>query len=119
MTICVVDERGGGLGSRMMAAGLRRLSRHGHRIIGLGLNRVPAHAMARADATSIKTAPLMIHRRLDDADLIVGSLSLLMPGSMSGEVTTILAKTLLESPAKKMLLRINQRKIEVVGAEGP
>lgn len=53
MTVCVVDGRGGGLGSRMIA-GLRRQSGKGP----------------------------------------------------------------LDSPAKKMLLPVNQRKIEVVGAEG-
>jgi hypothetical protein len=37
---------------------------------------------------------------------------------MSGEVTPVFAKALLESPARKMLLPINQRKIEVIGAEG-
>jgi hypothetical protein len=117
MTVCVVDGRGGGLGSRMIA-GLRRQSGKGPTIIGLGLNQASAHAMARAGATSTETVPHMIHRRLGDADLIVGSLSLLMPGSMSGEVTTVLAAALLDSPAKKMLLPVNQRKIEVVGAEG-
>ena len=117
MTVCVVDGRGGGLGSRMIA-GLRRLSEEGHSIIGVGLNGASADAMARAGATSIETAPHMIHCCLGKADLIVGSLSLLMPGAMSGEVTTGLANALLDSPAKKMLLPINQRKIEVIGAEG-
>jgi hypothetical protein len=117
MTVCVVDGRGGGLGSRMIA-GLRRFSGDGHLIIGLGLNGASAGAMARAGATYIETAPHMIPRCLCKADLIVGSLSLLMPGDMSGEVTTVLANALLVSPAKKMLLPINQRNVEVIGAEG-
>lgn len=117
MTICVVDGRGGGLGGRMVA-GLRDLAEDGHAIIGLGLNRVSAEAMARAGATSIETSPRMIHRRLDGADMIVGSLSLLMPGAMLGEVTPVLVQTLLESPAKKVLLPVNKRRVEVVGAEG-
>lgn len=117
MTICIVDGRGGGLGSRMVA-GLRDLAADGHAVIGLGLNRASADAMARAGATSVETSLHLIYRRLDDADMIVGSLSLLMPGAMLGEVTPILVQTLLESPAKKVLLPINKRKVEVVGAEG-
>ncbi|WHZ17657.1 MAG: hypothetical protein OJF52_004509 [Nitrospira sp.] len=117
MTICVVDGRGGGLGSRMVA-GLRGLAADGHAIVGLGLNRVSAEAMRRAGATSIETTPQMIHRRLDGADMIVGSLSLLMPGAMLGEVTPVLVQALLESHAKKVLLPVNKRKVEVVGAEG-
>lgn len=117
MTICVVDGRGGGLGSRMVA-GLRGLAADGHAIVGLGLNRVSAEAMRRAGATFIETTPQMIHRRLDGADMIVGSLSLLMPGAMLGEVTPVLVQALLESHAKKVLLPVNKRKVEVVGAEG-
>ncbi|MGZ9157579.1 MAG: DUF3842 family protein [Nitrospira sp.] len=117
MTICVVDGRGGGLGSRVVE-GLREMAADGHAVIGLGLNRVSAEAMKRAGATSIETAPQMIHRRLNGADLIVGTLSLLMPGSMLGEVTPVLVQAVLESPATKVLLPVNKRKVEVVGAEG-
>lgn len=117
MTICIVDGRGGGLGSRMVEE-LRGLTEEGHAVIGLGLNRASAEAMKRAGATSVETAPQMIHRRLHGADMIVGSLSLLMPGSMLGEVTPVLVQAVLESPAKKMLLPINKRKVEVVGSEG-
>lgn len=117
MTICVVDGRGGGLGSRMIE-GLRGLAEDGHAVIGLGLNRASAEAMKRAGAISIETASQMIFRQLTGDDMIVGSLSLLMPGSMLGEVTPVLVQALLESPAKKVLLPINKRKVEVVGAEG-
>ena len=74
--------------------------------------------MARASATSIETGPHMIRRCLDKADFIVGGLGLLMPGAMSGEVTAGLANALLDFPPKKMLLPINQRKIEVIGDVG-
>lgn len=117
MTICVVDGRGGGLGSRVVA-GLRGFADDGHAIVGLGLNRASAEAMRRAGATSVETAPQMIHRRLNAADMIVGSLSLLMPGAMLGEVTPGLVHVLLESHAKKVLLPVNKRKVEVVGTEG-
>lgn len=117
MTICVVDGRGGGLGSRMVSC-LRAAAGEGHAVIGLGLNRVSAEAMKRAGATSIETAPQLIQRHLAGADMIVGSLSLLMSGSMLGEVTPVLVQAVLESPAKKILLPINKRKVEVVGAEG-
>jgi len=50
--------------------------------------------------------------------MIVGSLSLLMPGAMLGEVTPVLAQVVLASPAKKLLLPVNKRQVEVVGAEG-
>jgi hypothetical protein len=117
MTICVVDGRGGGLGSRIVE-GLRDVAAEGHVVLGLGLNRSSARAMARAGATRVETEEQAIHRQLDHADMIVGSLSLLMPGAMLGEVTPALAKSVLESNAHKVLLPVNRRKVEVVGAEG-
>jgi hypothetical protein len=117
MMICVVDGRGGGLGSRLIE-GLRHIATEGHSVVGLGLNPAAAQAMARAGATSIETQRQAIHRQIVNADMIVGSLNLLLPGAMLGEVTSDLAKVMLESPAQKFLLPLNRRKIEVVGSEG-
>lgn len=117
MTICVVDGRGGGLGSRIVE-GLRDLVTEGHAVIGLGLNKASARAMAQAGATRIETQAQAIYRQLGNADMIVGSLSLLLPGSMLGEVTPALVKAVLESNAHKVLLPVNRRKVEVIGVEG-
>lgn len=117
MTISVMDGRGGRPENRMVA-GLRCIAEEGHTVIRVGLNHVSTAAMKRAGATSIETDPKMIHRRLDSADMIVGSWSLLMPGSMLGEVTPVLVQAVLDSHAKKVLLPVNKRKVEVVGVEG-
>lgn len=117
MTICVVDGRGGGLGSRIVE-GLCDLVTEGHAVVGLGLNNVSARAMACAGATRIETQEPAIHRQLRNADMIVGSLSLLMPGAMLGEVSPALVQAILESNAHKVLLPLNRRKVEVIGAEG-
>lgn len=116
MMICVVDGLGGGLGSRVIQ-GLRDVDAGGNTVIGLGLDRVSAEAMKRAGATSIETTPSIIHSLLHGADVIVGSLNLLMPGTMFGQVTPVLVRAMLKSPAKKILLPINNRKVEVVGVE--
>ncbi|MGD9729914.1 MAG: DUF3842 family protein [Nitrospiraceae bacterium] len=117
MTICVVDGRGGGLGSRIVE-GLRDIATDGHAVVGLALNQVAAQAMARAGATSVETRAAVIQQQIGEADMIVGSLSLLLPGAMLGEVTTDLVQVWVESPAQKFLLPLNRRKIEVVGLEG-
>jgi hypothetical protein len=117
MTICVVDGRGGGLGSRIVER-LRDIATEGHAVVGLGLNKAAAQAMARAGATSVETQADVIQRQIGEADMIVGSLSLLLPGAMLGEVTSDLVQVLVESPAQKFLLPLNRRKIEVVGLEG-
>lgn len=117
MTICVVDGHGGGLGSRIVE-GLRDLIVEGHEVFGLGLNRSSARAMARAGATRIEMDEEAINRQLGRAHMIVGSLSLLMPGAMLGEVTPGLVHAVVESPARKFLLPLNRKSIEVVGLEG-
>jgi len=117
MTICVVDGRGGGLGSRLIK-GLKAVAVEGHAVVGLGLNEASAQAMARAGATRIETDEQAINRQLGRAHMIVGSLNLLMPGAMLGEVTPGLVQAVVESPARKFLLPLNRQKVEVVGLEG-
>lgn len=117
MKICIVDGRGGGIGSRIVE-GLRNLAVEGHAVVGLGLNVVSAAAMARAGATQIETREQAITQQLGSADMIIGPLSLLMPGAMLGEVTPLVVQAVLDSHARKFLLPINRRKVEVIGTEG-
>lgn len=117
MRVCAVDGCGAGLGSRLVA-GLRAQMPEGHAIVGLGLNQASAQTRARGGAMSIETQPRVIHQRVSTADLIVGSLSLLMPGAMLGEVTPELVQALLDSPARKFLLPLNRHNVEVIGSEG-
>ena len=117
MKICIVDGRGGGIGRRIVE-GLRGLAVDGHAVVGLGLNVVSAAAMARAGATQIETREPAITQQLGSADMIIGSLSLLMPGAMLGEVTPLVVQAVLDSHARKFLLPINRRKVEVIGTEG-
>ena len=117
MKICIVDGRGGGIGSRIVE-GLRGLAVDGHAVVGLGLNVVSAQAMARAGATQIETRQPEITQQLGSADMIIGPLSLLMPGAMLGEVTPLVVQAVLDSNARKFLLPINRRKVEVIGTEG-
>ena len=117
MKICIVDGRGGGIGSRIVE-GLQNLAIEGHAVVGLGLNVVSAAAMARAGATQIETREQAITQQLGSADMIIGPLSLLMPGAMLGEVTQLVVQAVLDSHARKFLLPINRRKVEVIGTEG-
>ena len=117
MKICIVDGRGGGIGSRIVE-GLQNLAIEGNAVVGLGLNLVSAAAMARAGATQIETREQAITQQLGSADMIIGPLSLLMPGAMLGEVTPLVVQAVLDSHARKFLLPINRRKVEVIGTEG-
>ena len=49
--------------------------------------------------------------------MIVASLNLLLPGAMLGEVTPEIVRTILGARAKKVLLPVNQARLEIVGGE--
>ena len=49
--------------------------------------------------------------------MIIGSLSIVIPNAMLGELTQKMADALLSSDAKKTLLPLNQEGIDIIGVE--
>jgi len=115
MRVCVIDGRGGGLGSRLVA-GLRSELGQAHYIVALGTNRVAAAAMKRAGATQVGVGPRAIAGTLSSVDVIVTSLNLVLPGAMLGEVTPEIVHAILGARATKVLLPLNRVRLEIVGA---
>lgn len=118
MRICVVDGRGGGLGSRLIERLVPVVERT-HDILGLGTNRAAAAAMAKAGATQVVVGEWAIMRTIQEADLILGSLNIVFAGSLLGEVTAEVAAAILKAPGRKLLLPVNRLKVEVVGVDAP
>jgi len=116
MCVCVIDGRGGGLGSQLIL-GLRTVAEQGHDLIGIGTNEVAAQAMAQAGAGWIAVGRGVLTNDVQKADLILGSLSIILPGSMRGEITSEIAEAILQAPGRKLLLPVNRRGIEVIGAQ--
>ncbi len=117
MRVCVIDGRGGGLGSRLVS-GLRETLNLDCRIMALGTNRIAAEAMRDAGAEQVESGIEAIARIVPTADVIVASLNMVLPGAMLGEVTQEIARTILEAKAKKVLLPLNRVRVEIVGTEG-
>jgi hypothetical protein len=117
MRVCVIDGRGGGLGSRLVA-GLRSELGLAHHIVALGNNRVAAAAMKQAGATQVGVGTRAIADTLPTVDVIVTSLNLVLPGAMLGEVTPEIVHAILGARATKVLLPLNRVRLEIVGA-GP
>ena len=114
MRVCVIDGRGGGLGSRLVA-GLQSELGQAHNIVALGTNTVAA-AMKQAGATQVGVGPRAIADTLPTVDVIVTSLNLVLSGAMLGEVTPEIVHAILEARATKVLLPLNQVRVEIVGA---
>ena len=117
MRVCVIDGRGGGLGSRLIT-GLRETLNLDCQILALGTNRAAAEAMREAGAEHVASGPEAISKLVPTADVIVASLNMVLPGAMLGEVTSEVATTILEAKAKKVLLPLNRVRVEIVGTEG-
>jgi uncharacterized protein YbjT (DUF2867 family) len=115
MLVCVIDGRGGGLGSRLVA-GLQSEFGQTHHIVALGTNRAAAAAMKRAGATQVGAGASAMADTLPTVDVIVTSLNLVLPGSMLGEVTPEMVHAILGARATKVLLPLNRARIEIVGA---
>ena len=116
MRVCVIDGRGGGLGSRLVA-GLQSELGLAHNIVALGTNRVAAAAMKQAGATQVGVGPRAIADTLPTVDVIVTSLNLVLPGAMLGEVTLEIVHAILGARATKVLLPLNRVRLEIVGVE--
>jgi hypothetical protein len=117
MRVCVIDGRGGGLGSRLVS-GLRETLNLDCQIMAVGTNRVAAEAMREAGAEQVASGVDAISKMVPTVDVIVASLNMVLPGAMLGEVTPDLVKTILEAKAKKVLLPLNRLRVEIVGTEG-
>ena len=117
MRVCVIDGRGGGLGSRLVS-GLRDTLHLDCQILALGTNLAAAAAMREAGAEQVAAGVEAISTLVPTADVIVASLNMVLPGAMLGEVTPEVAKTILEAKAKKVLLPLNRARVEIVGTEG-
>jgi hypothetical protein len=90
-----------------------------HEIVALGTNQAAADMMTRAGARHVVTGGWAMLRTVQDADLILGSLSVVLAGSLLGDVTPELATAVLQTRARKLLLPLNRVGVEVIGANSP
>ena len=118
MRVCVMDGQGGGIGGQLIQR-LRDVVGATDELVGLAINRAAAQTMTKAGATHVAIGEWAILRSIQKADLIIGSLGIVLPGSLSGEVTPEVAMAVLQAHGRKILLPINRHRVEVVGADAP
>ncbi|MBF0558527.1 MAG: DUF3842 family protein [Nitrospirae bacterium] len=114
LKIAVIDGQGGGIGSLI----IKRLKEElGDRIeiIALGTNSTATTAMMKARANKGATGENAIRWNTGRVEVITGPLSIILANGMMGELTAPMAEAIATSPAKKILLPLNQEDIEVLG----
>jgi len=114
MRVCVIDGQGGGFGGVIIKA-IRAVWGDGVEVVALGTNAVATAQMMKARANRGASGENAICYSLTRADVIVGSLSIVLANAMMGEVTPRIAEAVAASPAPKVLLPLTQEPVEVVG----
>jgi len=114
MRIAVVDGQGGGIGKHIVEKMRRELPEEVG-ILVLGTNALATSVMLRAGANEGATGESAIVYNAQRVDLIVGSVSVLIPHTMLGELTPAVAEALAASPARKILLPLVHNVFELVG----
>lgn len=118
MRVCVIDGQGGGIGAQLIER-LRDVVAAADDLVGVAMNRAAAVTMSKAGASRVAMGEWAIVRSIQEADVIVGSLGIVLPGSLAGEVTPEVASAVLRAHGRKILLPINRHRVEVVGADTP
>ncbi len=112
--IAVIDGQGGGIGS-LIVKRLREEFGDRIEIIALGTNAVATTTMMTSGADKGASGENAITWNTERVDVITGPLSIMLPNAMLGELTPKMAESVSSSPAKKILLPLNQEQIDIVG----
>jgi hypothetical protein len=112
--ICVVDGQGGGIGATVIKR-LREALGESVEITALGTNAIATAKMLRARANRGASGENAIVRTAAAADVIIGSVSILMAHAMMGEVTPKMAEAVAGSPARKLLIPLTQENVAIAG----
>ncbi|MBI5056011.1 MAG: DUF3842 family protein [Nitrospirae bacterium] len=114
MKIAVIDGQGGGIGS-LVVKKLREEFGDSIEITALGTNAVASTTMLKAGADKGASGENAIVWNANRVDIITGPVSIMLANAMLGELTPKMAEALSSSPAKKLLLPLNQEQVDIIG----
>ena len=116
MIIAVIDGMGGGIGAQIVS-NLREELPSYIDIYALGTNAIATSAMIKAHANKGATGENAIIRSVKKANIVVAPISITIPNSMMGEVTTKVSEAVSDCEALKIFLPIMPENTELVGLE--
>lgn len=112
MRVAVIDGQGGGFG-RSIIESIRKSGIEDIEILGLGTNALATAAMLKAGANEGATGENAIKCNAGKADVIIGSIAILMADSMLGELTSGMAQAIAASEAQKILIPLNKNRVYI------
>lgn len=114
MRILIIDGQGGGLGRQLVTAVKEKCPEA--EVLAVGTNSTATGAMLRAGADQAATGENAVLVACRKADVIIGPIGIVIADSMLGEITPAMAAAVGKSPARRILLPVNQCDNLVVGA---
>lgn len=114
MKIAVIDGMGGSIGQHIILE-LRKKLPEDVEIIALGSNAIATGNMMKARANRGATGENAVKVCINEADIIMGSLSIVIPNSMMGELTPAMATAVAMAPGRKILLPLTYPRLEILG----
>jgi len=114
MVIAVVDGMGGSIGTQIVLQ-LRQALPEETVIMALGTNAIATGSMMKAKATRGATGENAVAFSIVEAEIIMGSLSIVVPNSMMGEVTPKIATAVASAPGRKILLPVSNPPLDLLG----
>ncbi len=114
MRILIIDGQGGGLGRQLVSAVKEKCPEA--EVLAVGTNSTATGAMLRAGADQAATGENAVLVACRKADVIIGPIGIVIADSMLGEITPAMAAAVGKSPARRILLPVNQCDNLVVGA---
>lgn len=114
LQVLVIDGQGGGIGRQLVQA--IKAACPSAAITAVGTNSAATAAMLRAGADSAATGENAVLVGCRRADVIAGPLGIVIADALLGEITPAMAAAVGQSPARRILLPVNQCDNLVVGA---
>ena len=114
MKVLIIDGQGGGLGRQLVTAVKENAPEA--EVLAVGTNSTATGAMLRAGADQAATGENAVLVACRRADVIIGPIGIVIADSMLGEITPAMAAAVGQSPARRILLPVNQCDNLVVGA---
>ena len=111
--IAVIDGQGGGIGRHITTA-LRAALSEDVKIYALGTNAIAMGNILKGGANEAACGENAIIQTVGKVDLIVGSVAILISGSMCGEVTAKIVDAVGKAEAAKVLLPINRNQVKII-----
>ena len=113
MNIIVIDAQGGGIGRQLVSSIKESLP--DAVVTAVGTNTAATTAMLKAGADNAATGENAVAVNSRRADVIIGPIGIVIADALFGEITPVMARSVAQSNAKRILIPINNCDNIVVG----